>query len=105
MALGTLATIAIATSAVAGISQAKEARDTRKEQQRRLEQQQKEARDRARARAELRDTREDTGAEVQLGTDDTTPSRTIATQDRGRRRTRRSGLSNIGGLTSSRVGL
>lgn len=101
MALGTLATIALATSAAAGVKSARDASKARKEQQARLAQQQLEARE----AAKLREVREDTGAEVLLGSSN---KRTGSRTDAPKRRTvaRGSALGGAGGLsTSKRIGL
>lgn len=96
MALGTLATLALATSAVAGVKTAVDARKARKEQTARLDQQALEAKE----AAKIRNVKEDTGAEILLGSGST---------GRARRRTqtaRKSVLGSAGGLgTSKRIGL
>ena len=100
MALGTLATIALATSAAAGIGQAVEARNARKANEAALERQEQ----KALAEAGLKSVLDDTGAEIELGSSSSTS--TSSSQKRRRRTTRSSTTSNVvGGIsTASRVG-
>ena len=99
MALGTLAGIALAVSAASGVAQATTARKSRKDQERRL----KEQEERAKAAAALQTTRENTGAEVLVGSEDR--DQDVVEGKTRVPRTRKSKLS-VGGLpTSKRVGL
>lgn len=101
MALGTLAAVALGVSAAAGASQALSARKTRKEQERRLNQQALEAKE----AAAVRNVRDSTGADVVLGSD--TDTDTInGVRKRKRSASRGSVLSTAGGVSAAgRIGL
>lgn len=101
MALGTLTTIALGLTAVAGVASVKESRDARRQTQKNLEQQKLEASE----ASALQTTRDSTEADILLGSD--------ASETSTNRRKRRAGgtqrssvLSKAGGLsTAQRVGI
>ncbi len=99
--MAALSSLAIGLSAAAGVGQAVTAAKSAKEQRARIRRQE----EAAKAAAALRETREDTGAEIELG------SENIEEEGRRKRRAARRNaaggpLGNVGGLgASGAVGL
>ncbi len=99
--MAALSSLAIGLSAAAGVGQALTARQAAKSQRARIREQE----EAAKAAAALRETREDTGAEIELGSDN------IEEEGRRKRRNARrvaagGPLGNVGGLgASGAVGL